>query len=77
MHNPSQVSVIQSQASHTSMDEDGITQGSVSNRMSVKDRRFSNLDAFNNILARSGNTPKQDGLRDDDSPGLQTSKLRR
>ena len=77
MHNPSQVSVIQSQASHTSMEDDGITQGSVSNRMSVKDRRFTNIDAFNSVLARSGKIDQRDIGRNDDSPGLQTNKLRR
>ena len=76
IQNPSQVSVIQSQASCT-VDEDGVSQGSFSNRnRSFKGNRFSNLDAFKSV-----NHEKKRDDNDEDgtpmSPGLNRRTLRR
>ena len=66
MNNPSQISVIQSQNSHHSIDDETITQGSVSNRMSFKDGR-----GFPNVRASLDNDDEPS------SPGLNSRKLRR
>ena len=76
IQNPSQVSVIQSQASCT-VDDDGVSQGSFSNRnRSFKGNRFSNLDAFKS----ENNEKKRDEVDGDGtpmSPGLNRRTLRR
>ena len=75
MHNPSQVSVIQSEAS-AGIDFENMTNGSVSNRMSFRNgMRFGgNFEEF----APDGGV-KQGSIDGDEpmSPGLNSRKLRR